>query len=149
MWWWYKMIEVRYVTENDKSFWDTLDRNFDEREFALKIRDKRGYVITADCIPIGIMRYNLIWDNTPFLTLIYIQKANQGKGFGKQAMMRWENEMRNLGYKMVMTSTQVDEQAQHFYRKIGYIDRGGIFLDNTPLKQPQEMFMIKAINQES
>lgn len=53
--------------------------------------------------------------------------------------------MRSLGYKMVMTSTQVNEQAQHFYRKLGYIERGGIFLDGTPYAQPQEMFLLKVL----
>jgi len=89
------------------------------------------------------MRYNLFWDNTPFLTLIYLEKSYRYRGFGRQAILFWESEMRNLGYKMVMTSTQVDEQAQHFYRKLGYLERGSLFLDNTPFEQSQEMFMLK------
>jgi len=60
-------------------------------------------------------------------------------------MLFWENEMCELGYKVVMTSTQIDEQAQHFYRKLGYIDKGGLFLDNTPIEQPQEVLMIKVL----
>ena len=141
------ICEIRYVTEADKTFWYTLDRHMCEHEFELKVRDKRGYIICVDGRPIGVMRYNLFWDNTPFLTLIYIDGAYNGKGYGKQAMMFWENEMRGLGYKMVMTSTQVDEQAQHFYRKLGYKDRGGIFLDGMPFEQPQEMFMIKILEE--
>ena len=139
------MFGIRYVSETDKSFWFTLDKHLDEREVVLKIRDKRGYVISDDNEPIGIMRYNLFWDNTPFLTLIYLKDACRGKGYGKQAVLFWENEMRALGYKMVMTSTQVDEQAQHFYRKLGYKDKGSLFLDNTPCEQPQELFMIKVL----
>jgi len=139
------MFEIRYATESDKSFWFTLDEHFDEREFELKVRDKRSYIISVDGSPIGIIRYNLMWDNTPFLTLINIDDTCRGKGYGRQAMSFWENEMRELGYKMVMTSTQVNEQAQHFYRKLGYVERGGIFLDGTPFEQPQEMFMIKVI----
>lgn len=53
--------------------------------------------------------------------------------------------MSELGCKMVMTSTQVDEYAQHFYRRLGYIDRGSLFLDNTPFEQPQEMIMLKIL----
>jgi len=139
------MVEARYVTNIDKAFWYTLDEHLDETEFELKIRDKRGYVICVGGKPVGIMRYNLIWDNTPFLTLIHIDDAFHGNGYGRYAMQLWENEMRGLGYKMVMTSTQVDEQAQHFYRKLGYKERGGIFLDNTPFEQPQEMFMVKVL----
>ena len=140
-----KAVEIRYVTAADKPFWYTLDKHLCEAEFGRKIRDKRGYVISIDDKPIGVMRYNLFWDITPFLTLIYIADAYQNKGYGKQAMLFWENEMHELGYKMVMTSTQVDEQAQHFYRKLGYKDRGSIFLDGTPFEQPQEMIMIKVL----
>ncbi|MCL2828674.1 MAG: GNAT family N-acetyltransferase [Oscillospiraceae bacterium] len=137
------MLETRYLSAEDKPFWCTLDRHLSEDEFERKVRDQRGYVLSVDDTPIGVMRYNLFWDNTPFLTLIHMEESHQGKGYGRQAMVFWENEMRRLGYKMVMTSTQVDEQAQHFYRKLGYVERGGIFLDNTPLEQPQEMFMVK------
>jgi len=139
------MCEVRYATEHDKDFWYALDKDLSNCEFERKIRDKRGYIISAKGKPIGVMRYNLMWDNTPFLTLIYIDDAEQGKGYGKESVLLWEKEMQALGYKMVMTSTQVNEQAQHFYRKLGYQDRGGIFLDGTPFEQPQEMIMLKVL----
>jgi GNAT superfamily N-acetyltransferase len=139
------MFAVRYATSNDQAFWFSLDKHLSESEFALKVRDKRGYIIANDGTPIGIMRYNLFWDSIPFLTLIYIEESQQGKGYGRQVMQYWENEMRSLGHKMVMTSTQVDEDAQHFYRKLGYKDRGCLILDRTPHEQPQEMFMVKII----
>ena len=138
-------MEIRYVTEMDKPFWFSFDKHMRESEFKLKVRDKRGYVIGDGNISIGIMRYNLFWYNIPFLTLIYIDEAYQGKGFGKQAMLYWESEMRELGYKMLMTSTQVDEQAQHFYRKLGYNESGCLILDNTPFEQPLEMLMTKTL----
>ena len=109
----------------------------------MKIRDKRGYIISNDEKPIGVMRYNLFWDSTPFLTMLNINEAEQNKGFGKQAMLFWEDEMRTLGYKMVMTSTQADEQTQHFYRKLGYIEKGSLCFDNTPFEQPLEMILFK------
>jgi len=137
------MFKIRYASDCDKPFWFELDKHISEGEFILKVRDKRGYIISDSSKPVGIMRYNLFWDNTPFLTLIYLEKSYRYRGFGRQAILFWESEMRNLGYKMVMTSTQVDEQAQHFYRKLGYLERGSLFLDNTPFKQPQEMFMLK------
>jgi ribosomal protein S18 acetylase RimI-like enzyme len=139
------MFGIRYVSKDDKIFWFTLDRHLSEIEFQLKVRDKRGYVISDEDKPIGVMRYNLMWDNFPFLTFIHFDEGYQRKGFGKQAMLYWENEMRELGYRMVMTSTRVDEQSQHFYRKLGYKERGGIFFDNTPWEQPQEMFMLKIL----
>lgn len=122
------MFNIRYILKNDKTFWFTLDEHLPENEFLIKVRDKRGYIISDDDKPVGVMRYNLFWDNTPFLTFLYFNELYRGKGYGKRAMEFWESEMRNLGYKVVMTSTQIDEQAQHFYRKLGYVDRGGLFL---------------------
>ena len=139
------MLTVRYVCEEDKAFWFTLDNYLSVNEFMLKCHDSRGYILNDNETPIGIMRYNLFWDIIPFLTFIYIDDAHRKKGFGKQAMLHWETEMHALGYKMVMTSTRVDEDAHHFYRKLNYIDRGGIFLDNTPFEQPQEAFLIKVL----
>ena len=69
------MFETRYVTESDKVFWFSLDKHLSINEFTLKVRDKRGYIISDGNKPIGVMRYNLFWDNTPFLTLIYIDDA--------------------------------------------------------------------------
>ncbi|WP_312107147.1 hypothetical protein [Lachnoclostridium sp.] len=46
---------------------------------------------------------------------------------------------------MIMTSTQVDESSQHFYRKLGYKDCGCLVLDIPGFEQPLEMFMAKAL----
>ena len=53
--------------------------------------------------------------------------------------------MKLQGYGMLLTSTQVDEEAQHFYRKLGYKDCGGFVIDVPGYEQPMEMFMIKGI----
>ena len=139
------MFEIRYVSGDDAPFWFTLDDHMCESEFQGKVRERRGYLLTDAGRPVGIMRYNLFLDTIPYLTLICLAESCRRKGFGRQAMLFWENEMRERGYPMVMTSTNVDEEAQHFYRKLGYVDRGGLFLDNTPIPQPQELLMIKVL----
>ena len=60
-------------------------------------------------------------------------------------MEYWEGDMKSKGYDMVLTSTQVDEEAQHFYRKLGYKDCGGIIIDIPKHEQPMEMFLVKVI----
>jgi ribosomal protein S18 acetylase RimI-like enzyme len=42
--------------------------------------------------------------------------------------------MKKKGYEIVMTSTLSNEQAQHFYRKLGYKDSGSLLLENEPLE---------------
>lgn len=139
------MTEIRYVSLEDKDFWFGLDRHLSDEEFIAKVRNQRGYVIFEDHLPVGLMRYNLFWDNTPFCTLLYISHNKQGRGYGSLLMQRWENDMRIKGYSMLMVSTQVDEQAQHFYRKLGYKDCGGFVVDITGHEQPMEIIMIKGI----
>lgn len=136
---------IRYVQEDDKEFWFKLDKHLSEAEFQKKIRDKMGYVLLENDIPIGLLRYNLFWDNTPFCTLLFIDWEYQHQGFGRKLMEYWEKDMKSLGYGMIMTSTQVDEEAQHFYRKMGYKDAGGLLIDLPGYEQPMEMFLIKAL----
>ena len=139
------MTEIRYVQSDDKDFWYSLDKHLPEIEFEKKVRDKMGYILLEDNRPIGLLRYNLFWDNTPFCTLLFIDWERQKKGYGRLLMEHWENDMKSQGYGMIMTSTQVDENAQHFYRKLGYKDCGGFVIDVPGFEQPMEMFMIKGI----
>lgn len=139
------MESIRYVQKEDEPFWFTLDKHISEAEFKKKIRDKMGYVILNNSTPVGLQRYNLFWDNIPFCTMLFIDQDYQQKGYGRKLMEFWESEMKSCGYGMIMTSTQVDESAQHFYRKLGYHDSGGLLIDIPGYQQPMEMFLIKAI----
>lgn len=56
-----------------------------------------------------------------------------------------QNDMKAQGYGMSLISTQVNEDAQHFYRKLGYKDCGGLVINISGYEQPMEMFLIKAI----
>lgn len=139
------MIEIRYVRAEDKEFRYSLDKHLPEQEFFNKVRDKRGYILLDKNIPNGLLRYNLFWDNTPFCTMLFIDWYQHGKGYGKMLMEYWEEDMKKQGYGMILTSTQVDEEAQHFYRKLGYKDCGGFIINVAGYEQPMEMFMVKAI----
>ena len=138
-------MDIRYVQPEDKTFWYRLDQHLPESEFDHKVRDKMGYILWDDSVPVGLLRYNLFWDNTPFCNMLFIDWDHQGKGYGRILMEHWEADMKAQGHGMVLTSTQVDESAQHFYRKLGYKDCGGFVIDVPGYEQPMEMFLIKAI----
>lgn len=139
------MLSIAYATAEDAAVWRGFDTHITPEELLWKIRDKRAYLLKEDGVPVGVMRYNLFWDHLPFLTMIYLAQAARGKGYGTQALAQWESEMRALGYPCVMTSTQADETAQHFYRKRGYRDAGCLLLDVEPLRQPAEIFFVKML----
>ncbi|MDE6442625.1 MAG: GNAT family N-acetyltransferase [Clostridia bacterium] len=132
-------IQIRCVQDGDKEFWFSLDKHLAVSEFDKKVRDKQGYVLLKDGQSIGILRYNLFWDNTPFCNLLYIKEGYQRKGYGKKLMNYWESQMQAEGYTWILVSTQSDEDAQHFYRALGYSDCGSL---NAP-NQPAELFLSK------
>ncbi len=142
------MIEIRYLQNEDKAFWFELDRHLPEQEYDKKVRDQRGYVLSEDNNPVGILRYNLFWDSIPFCTMVFVDERSQKKGYGKELVLNWEKDMKAEGYGMVMTSTQVNENAQHFYRKLGYQDAGALVLNVPGYEQPMEMFLVKTLYQE-
>lgn len=139
------MLTIRYLESSDKAFWYRLDQHLPEKEFDNKVQTKRGYVLLLNDKPIGLLRYNLFWDNTPFCTMVFVDQEYQGKGYGRKLIEYWEQDMKAQGYKMLLTSTQVDEEAQHVYRKLGYKDCGGFVIDIPEFAQPMEMFFIKSI----
>ena len=139
------MTKIEYVTSNDKTFWYSLDKHLPEKEFENKVASKQGYVIFADDRPVGLLRYNLFWDNTPFCTMLFIDWQEQHKGYGEQLLKHWEEDMKAQCFGMVLTSTQVDETAQNFYRKNGYKDCGSLVMNIPGYEQPMEMFLSKGL----
>lgn len=139
------MIEIRYVQAKDKEFWYRLDKRLPEREFSNKVGNKQGYILLDGDKPVGLLRYNLFWDNTPFCTLLFVDCNYRRKGYGRKLMEHWETDMKSRGYGMVLTSTQADEEAQHFYRKLGYKDCGGFVIPIPGYEQPMELLLGKGI----
>lgn len=139
------MFSVEYATKCDLTICQQMDRHISEEELLQKMANRRYYMLKEGAAVIGVMRYNLFWDTVPFLTLLFLNECARGKGYGTQALSYWENEMRSSGFQCTMTSTRADENAQSFYRKLGYKDAGCLILDVPPLSQPTEIFFIKEL----
>lgn len=107
-----------------------------------KIKDKEVILAKADDKVIGWIRFGFFWDEIPFMNMLTLVEEYRGKGIGKKLVQFWEGEMKKRKYKMVMTSSQSNEDAQHFYRRIGYHDAGALFEINDG---PTEIFFIKKL----
>ena len=138
-------MEIKIVTNNDKEFVMSIDKHINDTGYNNLVYTKSGYVIWEKNQRTGIIVHCILWDNIPFMNFLFIKEEYRNKGLAKQAIIIWENEMKNQGYKMTLISTQVDERAQHLYRKLGYIDCGGLVFNNTPFDQPMEMFFRKVL----
>lgn len=125
---------IRYAVEKDFEILSKYDKHICETELRNCIKAKRILVMFHDDSFIGWLRFNLFWDNTPFMNMLYFLESYRGKGYGRQLVSFWEKEMLKSNYKMALTSTQSNEQAQFFYRKIGYKDCGSLLLAGEPLE---------------
>ncbi len=68
------------------------------------------------------------------MNMLYILDDHRGKGNGTALVRFWEEQMLALGYESVMTSTLSNEQAQFFYRRLGYTDCGSLLLPGEALE---------------
>lgn len=115
---------MKFADKNDIEMILKYDKHISRDELSRLIGTKRVLICTHNGEFAGWLRYNLFWDNTPFMNMLFILKEYRGLGYGYNLVFFWEKLMRDKGFNYVMTSTQADEYAQHFYRKLGYTDIG-------------------------
>ena len=125
---------IRYAEKTDIPLLSERDKHISREELENSVFLKRILVLFVDEIFVGWLRYNLFWDNIPFMNMLYVMESARGKGFGKELVAFWENEMRMKGHDRVLTSTLSNEQAQFLYRKLGYTDIGSLLLPDEPLE---------------
>jgi ribosomal protein S18 acetylase RimI-like enzyme len=136
------MMKMVPATDSDYVYIREHDHHILENLILPKIKGNEIYILrNQDESKIGWMRYGYFWDNTPFMNMIWIDEQYRGKGLGKQSVLIWEDEMKQNGFKLVMTSTLANEEAQHFYRNLGYRDAGCLLLEN----EPMEIIMTKKL----
>ena len=133
---------VRPADLTDLDWLCAHDHHIARETLTESIRQNRVLIMERDGERVGWLRWNLFWDNTPFMNLLYLLDGHRGQGLGRDLTARWEADMVALGYERVMTSTQSDEAAQHFYRRLGYRDAGALLLPG----EPTELLFIKELS---
>ena len=128
------MIKVTYADNQDYEYLKNHDSHIRTDVLRDKIVANEVIVLKEDDRQIGWLRYCLFSDVIPFMSMLYIEENYRSRGLGKKLVLFWENEMKRMGYTFVMTSSQSDEQAQHFYRKLGYKDSGALLFPGDALE---------------
>ena len=106
----------------------SLDHHISASMLAQKIDRKEILVAKIGAELVGWLRFGYFWDDLPFMNLLFVLEPHRGNHIGMKLVLHWENAMQARGCDQVFTSTLADETAQHFYRKLGYIDCGALFL---------------------
>ena len=125
-------MDIRLADESDLYILNKYDKHITKQNLLDSIRAERVYIAGENGTFCGWLRYNLFWDNTPFMNMLYLLDNSRMKGYGRKMVLFWEEEMRRQSYKTVMTSTASDEYAQHFYMKLGYKIIGGFLQSGSP-----------------
>ncbi len=136
-----KTRTIRYADHQDLATLKEQDKHLSEAELKNVIAAKKIIVMHQGNAFIGWLRFGMFWDTIPFMNMLYILDGYRGKGYGTALVTFWEKEVAKEGYNRVLTSTQANEQAQFFYRKLGYTECGALLLP----KEPLEMFFIKEL----
>ena len=136
-------ISISYAALKDLTYLKKNDTHIDGKKLKKKISDKEIIIIKDDKNNIGWLRFGYFWDMIPFINMLVLEDKYQKKGIGTKVVKFWEREMKKDKHKLVMTSSQADEKAQHFYRKLGYNDMGALFGINDG---PAEIFFSKKLH---
>jgi len=136
---------VKFMGKQDRNFVTHIDQNVNDAGYDMRVCAKTGYIMWEENVPVGLLHYCVLWDKLPFLNLIFVDEKYRNQGFASQALAFWENDMKQRGYEMTLISTRADEEAQHLFRKLGYLDCGGLIFQQTPLDQPMELFFRKVL----
>ena len=134
-------MSIRTAKLDDLPMLKQHDRHISAQELEHSVRLGRVYMAETQGEFAGWLRYNLFWDNTPFMNLLYALDGHRGKGLGRALVGHWEARMKQAGYETVMASTQSNEYAQHFYNKLGYAAVGGFLLPD----EPYELILAKKL----
>ena len=110
-------MTVRTATENDLETISAYDAHISREELGYSISRNRVFLAEEGGKFLGWMRYNLFWDNTPFLNMLFLLEGQRERGFGRQMMDFWESEMRVLGYRAVGSFLPEGEPLELIFSK--------------------------------
>ncbi|HID52449.1 MAG TPA: N-acetyltransferase [Anaerolineae bacterium] len=127
-------MNIEYAALSDLDYLAQNDEHITAVTIRAKIERQEIIIIRHEDQPVGWLRFGYFWDEHPFMNMLWLDEAYRGRGWGQALVIWWEEQMQLRGHHLVFTSTQSDENAQHFYRKLGYRDCGALLLPDEPLE---------------
>ncbi len=127
-------LEFRVAISEDKKWIGRRDETLGKEMLQQKIDQEEILLALLDEQRIGFLRWSYFWDVIPFMNRLGFDKGFRQQGYGRALVACWERRMLDRGINRVMTSTLSDENAQHFYRKLGYVDTGALLLPGEALE---------------
>ena len=120
------MLSIRPATLTDIEFLNGLELAPIETKLKEVLDSGNIQIAMADNTSVGFLSFSILWGKLPFLELIEVLVSQRGQKFDAGTVRAWEQDMRSRGFDLVLTSTNADGDAQHFWRKMGYVDCGAL-----------------------
>ncbi|AOM80181.1 GNAT family N-acetyltransferase [Pedobacter steynii] len=133
---------IKYADSDSFKWLAEVEKHITSETLLDKINNRQILIAAVEGREIAYLRFGYFWDNIPFMNLLFVEEDYRKQGVGKRLAEYWESEMCKLGHSLVLTSTLSNEEAQHFYRKLGYQDAGGFTLPGEAL----EIILVKVIS---
>lgn len=127
-------INVKYATPDHHIWLADNDTDVSPEIIKEKIATQQILVAEVNSEPVGWLRFGYFWDTIPLMYMLAIEEPFRDKNIGTQLVQFWEHEMKVKKFQLVMTTTQSNETAQDFYRKLGYTDAGSFTLPPEPVE---------------
>jgi GNAT superfamily N-acetyltransferase len=134
-------MTIRVAAESDLPFLGEVDGHVSADLQAELVSRQRVMVAEIDGVSAGCLRWGMFWDEVPFMNFLWIVADRRGAGVGAALVAAWEEAQAAAGHRIVLTSTVSAEGAQHFYRRLGYVDSGALFLPD----EPAELILRKSL----
>lgn len=135
-------VTTRVARDTDLPFLGAVDQHVSAQVLAELVTLRRVMVADMNGVAVGCLRWGMFWDEVPFMNLLWVVAERRGQGVGRALVDAWEEAQAAAGHAMVLTSTVSAENAQHFYRRLGYVDSGALFLPD----EPTEIILRKSLH---
>lgn len=99
---------VRFAKPEDVGY-VTKDGYTDEKTNLWKISVQEIILLLVDDEPAGYLKLEFLWSNVPYIGLIWIDEPYRKYGYSKNLLSFAEDHLRQLGYDMLYSSSQVNE----------------------------------------
>jgi ribosomal protein S18 acetylase RimI-like enzyme len=127
-------LTIRLAALSDLAAVQRLIAHLPRETLREKISRDEVLIVNVAGQTIGVLSWGYFWDKIPFMYNLWLEALYRRQGIGRQLVTHWEDLMRARGHDRVLTSTQSDEDGQHFYRALGYVDCGALLLPDEPLE---------------
>lgn len=78
------MTEIRYAVMHDYDLLVSKDSHIRKEEWKRLILSNQVLIFCVNGNFAGWLRYNLFWDEIPFMNMLYFLEEYQGRGYGRQ-----------------------------------------------------------------